>query len=145
MAKYGIRGPILDWFTSYLNLRSLKVKCNVASNNTPEYSTKMETNIGTPQGSYLSPLLFLLYNNDLYLNLEHAHVILFADDTTIYMGHRNLNYLRWCLKQDISNINDWFLANRLTLNINKSRCVLFSKNRHKIALQLNLNVNPIPQ
>ena len=117
MAKYSIHGSMNAWFTSYLSARSLSVKCTVASSNAPVYSVKKEVNIGMPQGSCLDPLLFLLYNNDLYLNLEHTQVILFADDTTIYMGHRNLNYLRWCLEQDVNNINDWFLANKLTLNI----------------------------
>ena len=93
----------------------------------------------------MGPLLFLLYNNDLYLNLEHTQVILFADDTTLYMGHRNLNYLRWCLEQDMNNMNDWFLTNKLTLNINKSSCVLFKKNKQKISLSIKINNNPIPQ
>ena len=75
------------WFMSYLNARILRVKCNVASSNTPIQSDLQQNNIGTPQGSCLGPLLFLLYNNDLYLHLEHTKVILFADDTTIYMGH----------------------------------------------------------
>ena len=131
--------------TSYLNARSLRVKCNVASSNATIYSVKKEVNIGTPQGSCLGPLLFLLYNNDLHLHLEHTKVILFADDTTLYMGHRNLNYLRWCLEQDMSNINDWFLANKLTLNINKSSCVLFKKNKNKVSLSIKINNNPLPQ
>ena len=145
MPKYGICGSMNAWFTSYLNARSLKVKCNVASDNTTIYSMKKEIKIGTPQGSCLGPLLFLLYNNDLYLHLEYTQVILFADDTTLYMGHKNLNYLRWCLEQDMANISDWFLANKLTLNINKSGCVLFKKNKNKVPLSIKINNNPIPQ
>ena len=145
MSKYGIRGSMNAWFTSYLSARSLRVKCNVVSGNATVYSVKKEVNIGTPQGSCLGPLLFLLYNNDLYLHLEHTQVILFADDTTLYMGHRNLNYLRWCLEQDMANISDWFLANKLTLNINKSNCVLFKKNKNKVSLSIKINKNPIPQ
>ena len=91
LEKYGIRGNMQQWFKSYLNTRTLRVKCNVTSSNTPIKSDLQKNEIGTPQGSCLGPLLFLLYNNDLYLNLEHTKVILFADDTTIYMGHRNVN------------------------------------------------------
>ena len=145
MSKYGIRGSMNAWFNSYLSARSLRVKCNVASGNTTVYSVKKEIDIGTPQGSCLGPLLFLLYNNDLHLHLEHTQVILFADDTTLYMGHRNLKYLRWCLEQDMSNINDWFLANKLTLNIHKSCCVLFTKNKNKVSFPIMLNKNPLPQ
>ena len=145
MSKYGICGSMNAWFTSYLSARSLRVKCNVASGNATIYSVKKELDTGTPQGSCLGPLLFLLYNNDLYLHLEHTQVILFADDTTLYMSHRNLNYLRWCLEQDMANISDWFLANKLTLNINKSSCVLFKKNKNKILLSIKINENPLPQ
>ena len=61
------------------------------------------------------------------------------------MGHRNLNYLRWCLEQDMNNMNDWFLANKLTLNINKSSCVLFKKIKQKLPLSIKISNNPIPQ
>ena len=127
LEKYGIRGIMQNWFRSYLNTRTLRVKCNVASSNIPIKSDLQQNDIGTPQGSCLGPLLFLLYNNDLYLHLEHTKAILFADDTTIYMGHRNLNYLKWCMEQDLININDWFLANKLTLNLKKSCLVLFKE------------------
>ena len=61
------------------------------------------------------------------------------------MGHKSLKYLRWCLEQDMTNISDWVLANKLTLNISKSSCVLFKKNKNKVSLSIEINNNPIPQ
>ena len=145
LEKYGIRGIMQKWFTSYLNARTLRVKCNVTSSNTPVKSDRQQNNIGTPQGSCLGPLLFLLYNNDLHLHLEHTKVILFADDTTIYMGHRNLNYLTWCMEQDLININDWFHANKLTLNLKKSCLILFNKNNTKQSVPIKFQNIEIPQ
>ena len=88
-------------------------------------SSLYDVEYGTPQGSCLGPLLFLLFTNDLYRNLEHCNAILFADDTTVYKGHRNLNYLRWCLETDLTTLVDWFKANKLTLNISKTVYMLF--------------------
>ena len=68
----------------------------------------------------------MVFVNDLYLNLEHADCILFANDTTLYMGHKNLIYLEWCIMEDLKNIADWFNANYLTLNLSKTVGMLFS-------------------
>ena len=145
LERYGIRGITKDWFVSYLSTRTLRVKCNVASSNMPIKSDLQQNVIGAPQGSCLGPLLFLLYNNDLYLHLNHTKVILFADDTTIYMGHKNLNYLKWCMEQDLINIKDWFLANKLTLNLKKSCLVLFKKNSKIQPIPIQFQNIEIPQ
>ena len=33
--------------------------------------------------------------------------LLFADDTTIYMSHRNLRYLKWCIEEDMKRLITW--------------------------------------
>ena len=53
-------------------------------------------------------------------------MILFADDTTVYKSHRNVRYLKWCIEQDLILIADWFKANRLTLNLEKTVYMFFS-------------------
>ena len=57
-------------------------------NNQPETHTSARK-----QGSCLGPLIFLLFTNDLHKQIENCNTILFADDTTLYKTHRNLNYL----------------------------------------------------
>ena len=122
---YGIRGTALNWFKSYLTNRKIKVKCNVASSGKTEFSTEESVNIGTPQGSCLGPLIFLVFNNDLHKVVENCSTILFADDTTLYVSNKNTNYLKWCIEHDISLLLDWFRANKLTLNLSKTQFLLF--------------------
>ena len=137
LSKYGIRGTPLDWFKSYLKGRKLRVKCMIESTQKQEYSDYCDVEYGTPQGSCLGPLLFLVFVNDLHRNLEHCHDIQFADDTTIYKGHRNMRYLKWCIETDLENVSDWFRANKLTLNVSKSVYMIFSKKEQKdLAIKL---------
>ena len=92
---YGIRGIALDWFRSYLTDRNMYVDYKGIT------SKEHNINYGVPQGSALGPLLFILYTNDLPNTLTVSKSILFADDTTIYYSHSNLNTLYTNLNKDL--------------------------------------------
>jgi len=49
-------------------------------------SSSMEINQGVPQGSVLSLLLFLLYINDLPVNIHEANLVMFADDINVLIS-----------------------------------------------------------
>ena len=53
--------------------------------------------------------------NDLPDNLETTKGILFADDTTIYMSSRDINELYESMNYELSILDDWFRANKLSL------------------------------
>ena len=144
LSKYGIRGVTLNWYKSYLTNRQLRVKCMVSSTQKQEYSSYSYVEYGTPQGSCLGPLLFLVFINDLHRNLNHCNDIQFADDTTIYKGHQSMRYLKWCIEMDLQNISDWFKANKLTLNISKSVYMIFSRKNHT-DIDLRLGDNKLPK
>ena len=122
---YGIRGTALSWFRSYLSDRHLRVKCRTTSCGIDTLSDEFTVKYGTPQGSCLGPLIFLIFVNDLHLHLLDAECVQFVDDTTLIFAHRNLKYLRFCVEQELCRIRDWFHANKLTLNIEKSSYLLF--------------------
>ena len=109
-----------------------------------EYSTYLNITYGPPQGSCLGPLIFLIFTNDLYRNLVYSSAILFADDTTLYKTHRNLTYLKWCLEDDLNTLSDWFAANKLTLNLDKTVCILFQKNNQNKEMELKIKGLTIP-
>ena len=144
LESHGIRGKALEWFKSYLSNRQIRTKCHIASSGQLEYSDYKPITYGTPQGSCLGPLLFLIFTNDLHKQLYHCSSILFADDTTLYKSHRNLRYLQWCVQDDMNRVIEYFRINKLTLNLNKTVCVLFQKNKVKLnEIKLNLGTHTI--
>ena len=71
---YGIRGNVLSWFKSYLTGRKLRVKCRTISNMKETRSKEYPVEYGTPQGSCLGPLIFLIFVNDLHLTCNFPKV-----------------------------------------------------------------------
>ena len=134
---YGIRGIVLSWFQSYLENRKIRVKVQSATGQSI-YSEQHGITYGTPQGSCPGPLLFLVFINDLPNTVTHGLSLLFADDTTLLHSHRNLNYLQWTVEDDLNRLMDWFRANKLTLNLDKTVCVLFNNTQSQKEIKIKI-------
>lgn len=120
LEHYGVRNRELSIFTSYLENRKQVLECNGIKSHT----NNME--MGVPQGSILGPLLFILYINDLVVCVENEKdIVLFADDTTVVVSDKIKENV--CIKLDIliGNIKNWFNANNLLLNVEKTNIIRF--------------------
>ena len=80
---YSTRGPVNEWFSSYLNGRVQTTQID------KQISAKRNVLTGVPQGSVLGPLLFLIYINDIYNSSEKLSFYLFADDTNLLYADKD--------------------------------------------------------
>ena len=137
---YGIRGTALNWFMSYLTGRTQQVCYNgVASSNINEI------NLSVPQGSILGPLLFIIYVNDFPNCLKYGTSLSFADDTSIFISGKTARTLFDKGNDELCNIDNWLVANKLFLNANKTKCVYFKTANSKTPpSDLNLVIRNIP-
>ena len=132
---YGIRGHVLDWFTSFLNGRK---QCVSLQSTNSDFITISN---GVPQGSVLGPLLFLIYINDIAEVSSTLTFFLFADDTSVFFSHKNQNDLENILNTELEKLSDWLTANKLSLNVGKSNVLLFRPKNAKNELKSKLTIN----
>ena len=88
----------------------------------------MEVTCGVSQGSILGPQLFLVYINDMHINLT-CHLSLFADDSALLFSHKDSNYIAEYLSKQLSSCKKWLIDNGLSLHVGKTECVLFGSRR----------------
>ena len=121
---YGVRGRVLELVESYLSNRKFFVRLSGVK------SELFDVAIGVPQGSCLGPLLYNIYTNDLHkfliTKLLNVSDILYADDTVLVSSNKNLTSLEVAITSAITNFNEWCKYNKLSINISKTRMMVFS-------------------
>lgn len=140
LENIGIRGTPLKWFSSYLSGRKQMVKIGEI------YSEILDCLSGLPQGTVLSPLLFLVYVNDLCNAVTEGKIYSFADDTALLISSNNWKDTYALASREISKIYFWLKDNQLKMNIAKTQYITFAPNSAGLPnehLLIKIHDNPV--
>ena len=89
------------------------------------------------QGSILGPLLFLIYINDPKNSTSKLSAILFADDTNLFCSGKDLQEIESIVNAQLTGFQEWLTLNQLTLNIKKSKFIIFKSHKKPLKRQFN--------
>ena len=91
-------------------------------------SSKIYPKTGVPQGSVLTPLLFLIYLNDMPDPKHHLNSkSLFADDTGLCARSKKASLTANRLQKDLDALAEWCAKWRIKLNPEKTKLIMFSR------------------
>ena len=126
--QIGLSKQMENLLHSFLDNRTLRVFTDGV------WSEVVELLAGTPQGSCISPILYLIYVNDMtdVLNLTRISASQFADDTGLWVTSKSAMAAFDVMQEETAKIEQWCKKWQVTLSPLKSKLVLFTKcPRHK--------------
>ena len=120
----GIRGQIFNDLQSYITGRTQNVRVM------NELSNDFKVSSGVPQGSLLSPLLFLIFINDLPDICNQMIPLLAADDAKfLIIGLKSEN-----IQHDRYQLFEWTASNKLPLNAEKCAHLAITNRQYQVYL-----------
>ena len=108
----------LNLIFDYLTGRKQRVKVNSS------FNSYLDIFQGNPQGSILGPLSFNLFLSDLFLFVEEADIMSYADDNTPYLCSENVDITIEKLEEGGKVLFEWFSNNFLKANTDKCYLIL---------------------
>ncbi|XDV29127.1 hypothetical protein PO909_032280 [Leuciscus waleckii] len=113
----------IEWIISYMTERPQYVRLGNTVSDT------VETSIGVPQGTVLSPFLFTLYTSDFSYRTSACHIQKYSDDTVVAACVRRGDEEEY--RRVISEFVTWSRCNGLILNTSKTKEMIVDFGRRK--------------
>jgi hypothetical protein len=132
LSYYGVNGVALALLQNYLSNRKQYVEFDGNKSDILAITT------GVPQGSILGPLLFIIYINDIACSSRILDFLIYADDTSLsgtlklIIKKAEKDDINQIINEELTNINDWLKTNKLSLNIKKSKYMIFHTPHRKL-------------
>ncbi len=141
LTNKGISGSMFNFVTSFLSDRSFKLKMD------GQISDSYTLQNGTPQGSIISPLLFNIMVDDLFIKIPKDVITSqFADDAALWTSHKNPHTAQKKIQHELDKIEKWTKLWGFKLSPLKSVTILFkTQYQRKQNITLNINQHSIPQ
>ena len=124
--KLGIQGNILRLINDFLVNRKVTININGVVG-----KIRQSTEVGLPQGSALSPILFRIYLMDFLIELENINEIniyKFADDGTVKVTGKSTSECLSNMEKVLEAVENWVSKNRMVINCqpDKTEVICFS-------------------
>ena len=127
MNELGIPKQLIRWVAAFLNDRQAKVRFGDSTSRTRQMRQ------GLPQGSVLSPLLFIIYINNLATILPDKDTnCMFADDVGILVTRRSKAEAEKAAQEVVDVVVRWSREWKLTLNSSKSEVSCFTTSTQEV-------------
>lgn len=125
------------WIHLFLTHREAKIEYKAS------VSSTFKLQRGTPQGSPLSPLLYILFTADSLTSIPaYTHANLFADDTSIWSDSNTITNLRKRLQESVDLFVGWCKRWKLQVQPTKTKLVHFSNHpRRKLKTPLTITID----
>ena len=121
----GVSGLLLTWYSDYLTDRKQRVVLPGV------IFSWTSVKAGVSKGSILGALLFLLYIDDIVVDI-HSSIRLFADDTCLYIIVDDPLQAAEQFNLDLDKIHRWAEKWLVTFNPEKSECILLTRKCNKL-------------
>lgn len=128
MKARGIPEKLLRWIEAFCSERTATIQINGQSS-----EVRSLPQAGLPQGSPLSPILFLFFNADLVQQRidSHGEAIAFVDDFTAWVTGPTAQRNRDGIKAIISDALDWERRSGATFEAEKTTIIHFTRKSYK--------------
>ena len=139
MLDIGVPLRFVQWTTAWLTNRIARVHLNGVTGRCRTFKE------GLPQGSVLSPLLFVLYINDLlgYFS-ETIMVSAYADDLSLACRCRKEEDVALRMQAEVDKVVSWSQQARLSLNAAKCEVAFFSLDNAEAQWRTQITINGVP-
>ena len=124
--SWGMGEITVSFISSYFGNRYQRTTVDGYISNTNKVS------YGTAQGSILGPLIFIIYVNDLFLEIiDRQNINMYADDTLLISSSTNITESVSKCQAMLDKIILWCDDNKLTVNVKKTKCMFINPWDHK--------------